>query len=114
MVRVMSRPLREPSYFVLAALIDGPLHGYAILNRVGELSEGRVRPSTGTLYGALERLTAEGLLSPGEEQVVEGRPRRAYSLTEEGLAAVTAEAQRLQSAARVVTTRTGAARVLPA
>jgi PadR family transcriptional regulator PadR len=42
----MSRPMREPSYFILASLIDGPLHGYAILNRVGELSEGRVRPST--------------------------------------------------------------------
>lgn len=110
----MSSPLREPSYFVLAALMDGPLHGYAILKQVRELSDGRVRLSTGTLYGALERLTADGLLMAGEEEVVEGRARRAYSLTPPGLAAVTAEAERLQAAARVVTARIGIARVSPA
>ncbi|GAA3614737.1 helix-turn-helix transcriptional regulator [Kineosporia mesophila] len=110
----MSRPLREPSYFVLAALIDGPLHGYAILKQVLELSDGRVRLSTGTLYGALERLTADGLLLPGAEEVVEGRPRRAYSLTPTGLTAVTAEAERLEAAARVVMARTSIVRVSPA
>jgi PadR family transcriptional regulator PadR len=106
----MTRPLREPSYFVLAALIDGPLHGYAILKRVEELSEAQLRMSTGTLYGALERLSAEGLLTPGVEEVVEGRPRRAYSLTEQGLSAVLAEAERLAAAASVVTSRTAVIR----
>lgn len=33
--------LRPPSYFALAALIDGPLHGYAIAQRARELSDGR-------------------------------------------------------------------------
>jgi DNA-binding PadR family transcriptional regulator len=51
-----------PSYSILAALIEGPLHGYAILKRVEDLSGARLRMSTGTLYGALERLSAEGLL----------------------------------------------------
>ena len=106
----MSRPLREPSYFILAALIDGPLHGYAILKRVAELSGAQLRMSTGTLYGALERLSAEGLLTAGAEEVVEGRPRRAYSLTEPGLTAVLAEAERLAAAAAVVTSRTTAIR----
>lgn len=42
-----SSPMREPTYFVLAALLAGPLHGYAIIKRAGELSGGRVRLATG-------------------------------------------------------------------
>ena len=42
-------PMREPTYFVLAALLREPLHGYAIMKRAEELSEGRVRLATGTL-----------------------------------------------------------------
>lgn len=101
-----SRPgLREPTYFVLASLLDGPLHGYAILRRADELSQGTVRLSTGTLYGALERLTAAGLVDPGHEEVVEGRVRRAYTLTDEGVALLATESARLAEAARVVATR---------
>lgn len=106
--RVSSGPgLREPTYFVLASLLDGPLHGYAILRRADELSQGAVRLSTGTLYGALERLTAAGLVDPGHEEVVEGRVRRAYTLTDEGVALLAAESARLAAAARVVATRIG-------
>ncbi|MFN8074913.1 MAG: PadR family transcriptional regulator [Kineosporiaceae bacterium] len=94
--------MREPTYYVLAALQDGPLHGYAILQRCAELSGGRVRMSTGTLYGALERLAAEGLVTPGEAEVVAGRTRRAYALTSEGTSALHAEAERLAAAAAVV------------
>ena len=95
--------LREPTYFVLVALLDGPLHGYAILKRVAELSNGRVTLSTGTLYGALDRLSGDGLVVAGPEEVVGGRARRAYTLTKVGRAAVTAEAERLAVAARLVT-----------
>ena len=35
--------MREPTYFVLASLLDGAPHGYAIIRRTGELSGGRVR-----------------------------------------------------------------------
>lgn len=52
--------MREPTYFVLASLLDGPLHGYGIIQRADELSAGRLRLATGTLYTALDRLTAEG------------------------------------------------------
>lgn len=108
---VSSRPgLREPTYFVLASLLDGPLHGYAILRRADELSQGTVRLSTGTLYGALERLTAAGLVDPGHEEVVAGRARRAYTLTDEGVALLAAESARLAAAARVVATRVGTKR----
>ncbi|MGC4847218.1 PadR family transcriptional regulator [Micromonospora sp. DT15] len=54
-----SAAMREPTYFILAALQDEPLHGYAIVKRAQELSDGRVRLTTGTLYAALDRLTGE-------------------------------------------------------
>jgi PadR family transcriptional regulator, regulatory protein PadR len=95
-------PMREPTYFVLASLVDGPLHGYAIIRRTGELSAGRVRLATGTLYTALDRLTTEGYVTQVGEEVVNGRTRRSYALTPEGTAALQAEAQRMAAAARVV------------
>jgi PadR family transcriptional regulator PadR len=95
-------PMREPTYFVLASLIDGPLHGYAIIKRTGELSGGRVRLATGTLYTALDRLTTEGYVTHVGEEVVNGRTRRSYALTGTGTAALQAEAQRMAAAARVV------------
>jgi DNA-binding PadR family transcriptional regulator len=97
--------IREQSYFALAALMDGPLHGYAIIKRAEELSGGRVRMAAGTLYAALDRLSAEGLLRVVDEEVVNGRARRYYNLTEEGVAVLRAEADRMIQAARVVTDR---------
>jgi DNA-binding PadR family transcriptional regulator len=98
-------PLREPSYFILAALLDGPLHGYAVIKRVGELSGGRVRLAAGTLYTALDRLAAEGRLQVVTEEVVNGRARRYYGLTPDGDAAVHAEAERMAAAAALVIKR---------
>jgi PadR family transcriptional regulator len=97
--------IRRSTYFVLAALLDGPLHGYAIIKRASELSGGEVRLSTGTLFGALDRLVEAGLIEAGEEEKVEGRVRRAYTLTHDGHAALAAEAQSLRRAARVVEVR---------
>ena len=94
--------MREPTYFVLAALLGGPLHGYAIMKRASELSGGRVRLATGTLYTALDRLTAEGHVRLVSEQMVAGRVRRSYGLTESGSAALRAEAQRMAEAALLV------------
>ena len=37
--------MREPTYFVLASLLDGPLHGYAIIQRTEQLSGGRIKLS---------------------------------------------------------------------
>jgi len=94
--------MREPTYFVLAALLAGPLHGYAIIKRAEELSDGRVRLATGTLYTALDRLTAEGRVELVSEETVGGRIRRSYGLTKSGSAALRAEAQRMAEAAQIV------------
>jgi len=97
--------VRQPTYFVLAALLDGPLHGYGIIQAAERLSGGQVRLSTGTLYGALDRLGGEGLVAADGEEVVDGRARRYYRLTDAGRRALAQEAARMRRDARVVTER---------
>jgi len=105
---------RRPSYFALASLIDGPLHGYAIIRRAGELSEGAVRLSTGTLYALLERAVAEGLVAAGEPYQQGGRQRRDYRLTDIGREQLLQEAERLAAASATVTERLRVDRRRPA
>ncbi len=99
--------LREATYFVLAALLDGPLHGYAVARAAETLSEGRVRLGAGTLYGALGRLADEGLVALERDEVVAGRRRRYYALTDQGRRALGAEAERLRARAALVQDRLG-------
>lgn len=102
---VSGMKMTEATYFILAALLEEPLHGYGIIKRAGEQSAGRVKLAVGTLYGALDRLTEAGLVTVDREEVVDGRARRYYRITDEGVTAVSAEALRLQRAAAIVTTR---------
>ena len=60
--------MSEPAYFVLAALMPGPLHGYAIAKEVSKLGGGRFTLAVGTLYSVLDRLTHEAYVTvTGEE-----------------------------------------------
>ncbi len=105
LVRQPRNQIREPTYFVLTSLLDGPLHGYAIIQRAEHLSGGRVRLATGTLYTALDRLTAKGYVELVSEEIVNGRARRSYGLTPPGAGALRAEAERMAAAASLVTDR---------
>jgi PadR family transcriptional regulator, regulatory protein PadR len=86
--------MREHSYFVLASLADGPLHGCAIIRDADCLSDGRVRLATGKLFAVLDRLTGEGLVMPAGQQLVAGHVRPCYGLTRSGLSSLRAEASR--------------------
>lgn len=101
----MAPEIREPTYFLMAALLDGPLHGYAIAQQASELSEGRVRLTAGTLYGALERLVKKGMIRETGDELVEGRKRRSYELTDEGMDVLRGEAGRMRDAAAIVQDR---------
>jgi len=119
-------PLQEPTFLVLAALAAEPLYGYGIIQAVAQLSDGRVSLRAGTLYPALDRLTADGLIEVAREEVVESRLRRYYRLTDAGAARLAvdverqrrnAEAAAAQLAARAEakpTNRRRAGRVAPA
>jgi DNA-binding PadR family transcriptional regulator len=97
--------MREPTFFVLASLADGRKHGYGIIKDAEELSEGRVRLKVGTLYAALDRLQAEGLVAAAGDEVVAGRLRRYFELTEPGAAALAAESERQSLNAKRATER---------
>src|SRR5215470_2520907 len=96
------QPMREPTFYVLVAMLDGPLHGYGIVKRAHELSDGRVRLAAGTLYAALDRLRDAGLVEVEREEVVDGRARRFYRLSGAGREALRAEAARMAGAASLV------------
>ena len=97
--------MSEATYYVLAALLDERLHGYGIVKRAAALSGGSVKLTTGTLYGALDRLAGQGLVEPDGEEEVGGRLRRYYRITDAGAEAVRAEAERMTRAAKAITPR---------
>ncbi len=66
---------------ILAALSEGPLHGYAIVKRLQASSDGLLKLGEGQLYPALHRLERDGVVTAVWDQQ-EGKPsRRVYSLT---------------------------------
>jgi len=102
--------MQETTFLILTALAQGPQHGYGIIQDVGRISGERVALRAGTLYGALERLDADGLIAMDREEIVDGRMRRYYRLTHEGSARLAEEAKRLQESAATALQRLGALR----
>ena len=92
----------QPTFYTLAALLDSPAHSYGIIMRAHALSDGHVRLTAGTLYATLDRLVHARLVEVDREEVVEGRARRYYRLTESGGALLRTEAKRMARAAAVV------------
>ena len=88
--------MRRPTFFILSALAEQPRHGYGIIQRATQLSDGEVELGPGTLYGALERLQENGLIVLDREEVESGRQRRYYRLAESGREALAGELARLQ------------------
>ena len=98
-------PLREPTFLILTALAAGAQHGYGIMTDVRQISGGRVQLRAGTLYAALDRLAAEGLVEADREEIVDGRLRRYYRLTAAGAQRLAAEVERLYAGAATAARR---------
>ena len=84
--------LTEAVYYILLSLQE-PLHGYGIIQNVGELSNGRVKLAAGTLYGALNSLVDKGWIDALPENP-ENR-KKEYVITSTGKQILTDELQRL-------------------
>jgi PadR family transcriptional regulator PadR len=88
--------MREPrghlDLLLLAALADGPAHGYLAIERLRERSGGAFDYPEGSVYPALHRLEAGGLLRSGWS-TASGRRRRTYELTRKGRAALGSETE---------------------
>jgi DNA-binding PadR family transcriptional regulator len=94
----------EPVLLILLSLAEQPRHGYAILQDTEQMSDGRVRLSTGTLYGALRRLLDERWIERFKEQD-HSRGKQAYRLTAAGRRNLQMEVARLKNLTRVAALR---------
>jgi PadR family transcriptional regulator, regulatory protein PadR len=81
---------------VLGILAEGESYGYAIIKRVGELSNGQVQWTDGMLYPVLHRLERHGLVASRWRSADSGRRRKYYRLTKEGRTQLEAERKRWQ------------------
>ena len=98
----MSTALSNSAFQILLALTVGERHGYAIMKDVEAQSEGAVTMGPGTLYAALKKLLAAGLIAETEDRpdpALDDQRRRYYRITPSGLSAVRAEAHRLSRVA---------------
>jgi DNA-binding PadR family transcriptional regulator len=88
-------PLTPISFEVLLALLEGELHGYAILQAVEGRLAGKLPLRTGTMYRALARLMDEGMIERVDGGVDDDPRRRYYRITAFGRQTAKAEARRL-------------------
>ena len=75
-----TRAMQEATLLVLTALSRGSQHGSGIITDIQKVSGGRVRLRAGTLYTALDRLRADGLIGIEREEIVANRLRRYYRI----------------------------------
>ncbi|MBW9158937.1 PadR family transcriptional regulator [Clostridium tagluense] len=80
MKRNKNLPLTETVYYILLSLLE-PAHGYLIMQKVEDLSDGKVRIAAGTLYGAIENLLKLKFIQPVESDDIR---RKVYLITDEG------------------------------
>jgi len=99
-----SKPLSEPVLLILLSLADAPRHGYALLKDIESLSRGRVRLSTGTLYGALRRLLEDRWIERFAQEDT-SREKQAYRLTPAGRAQLESELDRMKQLTRAAGAR---------
>jgi DNA-binding PadR family transcriptional regulator len=94
-----TKPLTEPVLLILTSLADQPRHGYALLKDIESLSGGRVRMSTGTLFGAVRRLLDDGWIERFEQEDT-ARHKQAYRLTGVGRRQLHSELDRMKHLTR--------------
>lgn len=101
-------PLTPAMFHVLLALAGDDLHGYAILKEVGLRTSGKVRLSTGTLYGIIKRLLNDGLIAELRSRPAESdddERRRYYRLTSQGRQVAAEEAERMDEVLSIARSR---------
>ena len=84
-------PLTEATYYIMLSLVE-PLHGYGVMQKVKEISQGTVSVGPGTLYGAFSTLENEELI----RKVSEEERRKCYALTSKGKQVLLQQIERLE------------------
>jgi DNA-binding PadR family transcriptional regulator len=91
-------PLKPAAFHILLSLADTERHGYGIMQEVQNCTNGAVKLGPGTLYTAIKRLVADGLIAETEERPdpqLDDERRRYYSITALGRQVIALEARRL-------------------
>ena len=91
----LKEPLTESYFYILLCLYQGPKHGYGIMQQTQELSGGRVKIGSGTMYGATGNMMKKGWIEECMD-MADGERRRSYRLTDEGRVVLEAERERLK------------------
>ena len=98
-------PLTPIVFHILLSLADGEKHGYGIMQTVAADTDGKVRIPIGSLYGAIQRMQALGLIEETDErpapELDDERRRHYYKLSGLGQQALKAEVQRLSNAVTI-------------
>src|SRR5687767_15899336 len=91
-------PLPEAVFHILVALADRERHGYALMQEVAVLTDGRMRLRPGTLYAAIQRMVEQGLIEEVSPRGGDER-RRTYRTTPRGRQPAISETDRLRALA---------------
>lgn len=89
---------------VLRVLRSGPLHGYAIAQRIHTLSSDALRVEEGSLYPALQKILMKGWVTATWGTSETGRKVRFYKLTKDGLKQLDAEAEQYERLTKAIQT----------
>jgi DNA-binding PadR family transcriptional regulator len=91
-------PLTPAVFHILLALADGEKHGYAIMQEIEDVTDGRVQMGPGTLYGSIKRMLAAGLIEESDDRpdpALDDERRRYYRQTGLGRRVLRQEAERM-------------------
>jgi DNA-binding PadR family transcriptional regulator len=106
-------PLPHAHFEILVCLAENEQHGYAIKREIARRTAGRVQLGPGSLYGAIKKLTDDGLIAESDQRPaahLDDERRHYYRLTADGQAVLRAETGRLRSLVELAETRFAPAR----
>ena len=83
-------PMTETGFYILLCLRE-PNHGYGIVQKVKELTDGEINLAPGTMYGSLSKMEKDGLISFVKEE----DKRKIYHITELGAEVLNLELKRI-------------------
>ena len=89
-------PLTHLGFHVLLSLAEAPAHGYALVKRIRERSDGRIDPGTGSFYSIIAAFSDDGLIEEVPALDAGDARRRCYGVTRLGREVLAAEARRLE------------------
>ncbi len=93
-------PLKPKDHYILYALLEEELYGYAIAQEIQRLSESRVRVEAGNLHRHIQRLVRQGLVVPSDSRPAaesEDERRRYYAITKQGREVWAADIRHMES-----------------